>query len=257
MKTYSYLGMMLAPLLLIHLFYVLAVVKKNLSVIDTAWGLGFITISLAGLGLAEESSTLEKFLATLVLVWGLRLAVFLHLRNSGKPEDYRYAQWRKDWGEKTNRIAYVKVYILQWGLMLVVGLPIFGVHNSHAQVGFWQILGASLWLVGLLWESVADAQKSRFKAIPGNEHRLCQVGLWRLSRHPNYFGEALLWWGIGFAAIHDHNYWVLLGPAFINFLLLKVSGVPLIEARHQKNPEYEAYKKVTPTMIPSVTKLWK
>ncbi len=257
MKIPDELLMLLAPLVLIHLFYAVAVIKMNLSVIDTAWGLGFITISACGTWLSRGSSLLENFILMMVVLWGLRLALFIHWRNHGKPEDFRYAQWRKDWGENTNRIAYFKVYLLQWGLMLVVGLPLFAVHGTQASLGFFQWLGLLIWLVGLLWESVADFQKSFFKAQAGNAHKLCNIGLWRLSRHPNYFGEALLWWGIGIAAIHDAKYWVLLGPAFINFLLLKVSGVPLIEARHEKNPEYQKYKQETPTLIPALNKLLK
>jgi steroid 5-alpha reductase family enzyme len=257
MNMSDQLLMLLAPLILIHLFYIVAVLKKNLSVIDTAWGLGFIAISSVGCWLSRGSSLLENFLLMMVLLWGLRLALFIHWRNHGKPEDFRYAEWRKDWGDKTNRIAYFKVYLLQWGLMLVVALPITAVHGSGARLGFFQWSGLFLWLVGLLWESVADFQKSHFKSLPANSHKLCNIGLWRLSRHPNYFGEALLWWGIGIAAIHDDKYWVLLGPAFINFLLLKVSGVPLIEARHENNPDYQKYKQETPTLIPSLTKLLK
>jgi steroid 5-alpha reductase family enzyme len=257
MKNNDYLWMALGSLVLIHFFYVLAVMKKNLSVIDTAWGLGFVIMAFIGSSLAAYSSPQENLVFSMVVIWGLRLALFLHHRNSGKPEDFRYAKWRQDWAERTNSIAYFKVYLLQWLLMLIVGLPIFGVHEAISHIGFIQLLGVGLWVLGLSWESVADAQKSRFKSIAGNENRLCQIGLWRLSRHPNYFGEALLWWGIGLTSFQTDHFWVLLGPAFINFLLLKVSGVPLIEARHAQNPEYEAYKKVTPTMIPSVTKLCK
>jgi steroid 5-alpha reductase family enzyme len=257
MEKQHFVWMSLAPLILIHLFYFIAVRKKNLSVIDTAWGLGFVLIALTGCWQSSFKSLHENLIMIMVFLWGLRLSVFLHFRNKDRPEDYRYAQWRKDWGERVNQIAYFKVYLLQWLLMLIVSLPLFGVHGSASPIKFTHGVGFILWSLGLIWESVADYQKSKFKSQPGHENRLCQVGLWRLSRHPNYFGEILLWWGIGVAALHDHNYWVLLGPGFINFLLLKVSGVPLIEARHLNNADYQAYKNVTPTLIPSVTKLWK
>lgn len=250
--------MILAPIILIHIFYGWAVAKKNLSVIDTAWGLGFILLAAMGCFLSGFNSLRENVLFLMVLLWGLRLAIFIHVRNHGKGEDFRYASWRKDWGEKTNLIAYFKVYWLQLVLMLMVGLPIFAVHENGDDVfSSLNFLGLGIWLFGLSWESIADFQKSQFKKIKGNEHKVFQGGLWSLSRHPNYFGEATLWWGIALMSVNQGHYLGLIGAAFISFLLLKVSGVPLVEKKQEHNPEYQIYASHTPVFVPSLSKILK
>ena len=247
------LYMIVGPLVLIHIFFITAVIKKNLSVIDTAWGLGFIFITLTGCFLNGWNNSRENIVMLLVTIWGIRLTSFIHFRNSGKPEDFRYANWRKEWGQKTNIIAYFKVYLLQFGLMVIVGTPLFASHlNNNQNLMWFNYLGMAIWLTGLIWESVADLQKSRFKANVKNQTKVLQSGLWAYSRHPNYFGEAFLWWGISLVSLDGTNLWAIIGPAFLTFLLWKVSGVPLVEKRHEKNPEYIAYKEKTPVLIPSV-----
>lgn len=182
--------MALGPLGLIHVTYYFAVKKNDLSVIDTTWGLGFIALSLIGNILSQFSNPREILILVMVLLWGLRLSLFIHSRNKGKPEDYRYTQMRNNWGENANRTAYFKVYLLQFGLMLVVGLPIFAIHFSGpSEFLFLDYFGFGLWLVGLLWEAVSDYQKSEFKKT--HKHEICDVGLWFYSRHPNYFGEII------------------------------------------------------------------
>jgi len=244
--------MIFGPILLIHIFYGVAVLKKNLSVIDTAWGLGFILMATIGSTLSQWDKLREIVVLAMVVLWGARLSLFIHLRNRGKGEDFRYANWRKDWGENTNVIAYFKVYWLQIFLMIIVGLPIFAAHASvNPQLSWINILGIILWLLGLAWESVADYQKNKFKSNPANQNKVFQGGVWAYSRHPNYFGEAFLWWGIALVSLDGKNSWALLGPAFLTLLLWKVSGVPLVEQRHEGNPDYQAYKARTPVLIPS------
>jgi steroid 5-alpha reductase family enzyme len=250
--------MLIGPIFLIHIVYGTAVYKKNLSLIDTAWGLGFILISLGGIYSSALEGAKENMIFLLVLIWGLRLSLFIHSRNSGKGEDFRYANWRREWGERTNIIAYFKVYWLQFLLMMIVGLPLFSVHlDKESNFSALNIFGILIWVVGFLWEAIADHQKNVFKKNPQNQHKVFQGGLWALSRHPNYFGEALLWWGIGMTAFEIHYWWAMLGPLFITFLLWKVSGVPLVEARHAQNPEYQAYASHTPVLIPDLRKIFK
>jgi steroid 5-alpha reductase family enzyme len=245
--------MFLGPLLLIHYFYILAVIKKNLSVIDTAWGLGFVILALLGCLDSKFSNPKENLLLILTSLWGLRLAIFLHLRNHGKPEDFRYAQWRKEWGQRTNQIAYFKVYWLQYFLMLIVALPIIGSHHSAVRsLSFLNILGLFCWMLGMFWEVMADHQKNEFKKREENKNKFISSGLYKFSRHPNYFGETLLWWGIGLIGFNGSNYWIMMGPLFLNFLLLKVSGVPMLENRHKENPAYQEYALRTPKLIPSI-----
>lgn len=248
--------MLAGPLLLIHILYIIAVLKTDFSVIDIGWGLGFVLIGSIGAFLSDFTYGLENLLFALIALWGLRLAGFLYLRNKGRPEDYRYKDMRTRWKDKANRDAYFKVFLLQYGLMLIVALPIFSAHFAQkSEIGVMNLLGVLVSLFGLLWESVADAQKNAFKKRPGNAHKLCNQGLWSLSRHPNYFGEILFWYGIFFVSFHGERFWSLLGPLFIHFLLLKVSGIPLIEKKHENDPEYEAYKKTTPKLVPALSKL--
>lgn len=246
------------PLLLIHLCFFLAVLKKNFSLIDVIWSLGFISISLTGCLLNQFSNWRENLIFFLVLLWGLRLSGFLFMRNAGKPEDYRYASMRKDWGGNANSSAYFKIFWLQYSLMLFISLPLIVAHFYPArEVMLLDYLGFILWSLGFTWEAIADYQKNKFKQIPGNLQKICQIGLWQYSRHPNYFGEATLWWGKFFITASTGNFWGLLGVTLLNFLLLKVSGVPLIEKRHDANPEYQQYKKDTPTLIPSIANILK
>lgn len=245
---------LLGPLLLIHLFYFVAVAKKNLSVIDTAWGLGFIVLASIGCLTSSWKDPRENVIFFMVLIWGIRLALYLHFRNHKQKEDFRYAEMRSRWGEKTNITAYFKVYLLQYALMLVVSLPILTAHSSagKSSLNLLNYLGIFLWAIGLTWEAVADYQKSEFKKDPKNKDRVFQGGLWSLSRHPNYFGESLLWWGIAFVSYSPHHYLGFVGASFITFLLIKVSGVPLIEKRQENNPEYAAYAAKTPMFIPNL-----
>lgn len=234
-------------------WFVLALVRKDNSLADVAWGLGFILIA----GLTSSSSPtwpVRKALANaLVLAWGLRLFIYILLRNRKKGEDFRYAGWRRKWGRLFVVRSYLQVFLLQGLFMLVVSLPvvIINADRQAAPVNGLDILGAGLWLLGFLLESVADAQLHRFKKEPVNRGRVMTCGLWKYSRHPNYFGESLMWWGLSLAALSATNGWLaVLSPALLTFLLLKVSGVPLLERRYAGNPEFEAYAARTSVFLP-------
>jgi steroid 5-alpha reductase family enzyme len=250
--------MALVPLILLHLTYILSVKHKNFSFIDIAWGLGFIGISTTGLMLNNFSTIREITGTILVLFWGLRLATYLFLRSHGKPEDFRYATWRTEWGPRANTIAYFKIFWLQFFLMLMTGLPLFLIHaQEKSSLNWLDYLGICCWLIGFAWESIADYQKNNFKKNPSNKNKICQKGLWSLSRHPNYFGEALLWWGVGIISFAGGSITGLVGPLFLNFLLLKISGVPLIEKRHQNLPDFKDYQMTTPRFVPSLKKIFR
>ncbi len=249
--------MCLSSFILLNINYLIAISKLNFGLIDIAWGLGFILISLTGSVLNEFSSIKENLIFIFVLIWGLRLSIYLATRNIGAPEDYRYQDMRRRWSKSANFQAYFKIYLLQFFLMQIVAIPIFNAHfEKNFNLSVINYFGIFLWLFGFTWETIADYQKSTFKKNPQNKHLLCQVGLWNLSRHPNYFGEAILWWGIGLISFTQEKFWVLIGPAFIHFLLLKVSGIPLIEKRHEKHPDFKDYKQSTPAFIPRITKLF-
>jgi steroid 5-alpha reductase family enzyme len=227
-------------------FYVLGSWKRNHGLVDIAWGLGIGCLA-ARLAWAMRGSPLQLLQTVLVVLWSLRLSVYLFLRNWGKPEDFRYAAWREKWRGSWWWRSFFQVYALQGALQLLVVFPLMLVFRDGVQeVGMVEVMGAGLSLLGLLIETIADAQKFFFKRDPGNRERIMQSGLWRYSRHPNYFGEAVFWWGIGLMALRVEWGWIgLLSPLLMNWLLLKVSGVPMLEERWVLRPEFEEYRRRT------------
>lgn len=240
-----------ASLMLFTLTYLVAVVKKDNSLVDITWGLGFILLSVLGF-LYSQLGLRQLVLAILVAFWGTRLAAHIKVRNRGKREDFRYANWRRDWGRWWVVRSYLQIYLLQWALMLLVAIPILTVMLTPTSP-FWLLdyLGIIIWLVGFYFETVGDWQLARFKRDPSNKNKLITTGLWAWTRHPNYFGETTLWWGIGILAFaQTNNLFVFLGPATITFLLLKVSGIPLLEKKYQNRKDWESYVQRTPAFFP-------
>ena len=238
----------------VHLLFMLAILRKDNSIIDIAWGLGFVLVAW---GLYFQSPHPNAWsLLIPVSLWGIRLSVYLFIRNrrSGK-EDWRYAAWREQWGSWVYVRAYLQVFLLQGLFMWIISLPLMG--SSNLMHFTWlQILGGMIFLTGFLWESFADAQLLRFKAKTENKGKVMRSGLWRLSRHPNYFGEMLVWWGIFLISISWVPWYIgILSPLTISGLLWKVSGVPMLEQKYADNPDYQAYIKSTPALIPSLKKI--
>jgi steroid 5-alpha reductase family enzyme len=232
--------------------FLLAQRLRNNSIVDIAWGLGFIFVT-AALFLREPVLHPAKALVmALVLIWGLRLSAHIFSRNRGKPEDFRYAKMRKDWGRAVVVKSFVFIFMLQGLLMLVVALPIIVVFGSPARpLGALNVAGALLFAAGFLFEVVGDRQLAAHIHDSANKGRLMTGGLWSTTRHPNYFGEATLWWGIGLTALPSANGWVgLVGPLTITLLLLFVSGVPFLERRYAGRPDWEAYKARTSIFVP-------
>ena len=241
---------------LFHLFYFVALLKKDFSIIDTAWGLAFLTIFISSyFAFPVQKGIRELVLGALILVWALRLSGYIFYRSlkTGK-EDYRYAAWREEWGEKANITAYFRVYWLQTVLALLTAshLIVLNAFESQAPFGNWKdFLGLTFWVIGFFFEAVGDFQKNRFKSDPQNKGRVMTSGLWRYTRHPNYFGEALLWWGSFFICLnHAPFYFVIWGPLLLHFFLLKVSGVAMLERKYEGNEEFSEYAKQTNSFLP-------
>lgn len=250
----DYLDLAIFPFGLVHFAYVLSITKRNFGLIDIFWGAGIGSFALAALLFGQGAGPRLVIISLMVILWATRLSLFLYKRNMGHEEDYRYAEMRKSWGKQANAIAYGKIFILQFVLMLVIALPVWTVYRSTSSPLHWpDYVGLGIWGLGLFWEALADRQKSAFKKE--NPDAICRVGLWSLSRHPNYFGESLLWWGIALVSFGTGNALGFISPAVLTFSLLKVSGIPLIEKRHAGEPEYEDYKRSTPKFIPSLSKL--
>ena len=238
------------------IIFIIAQIKKNNSIVDIAWGPGFFFIALLQL-LLKDNPDINHFIITgAIFIWALRLSAHIYLRSRGKGEDFRYAQWRKDWGEKAVVNAFVRVFMLQGLIMLFVALPIMIVfYNSSGSLTIFSYIGLLVFIFGLLFESIGDYQLVQFKKDNNNKGKIIKSGLWKFSRHPNYFGEAVLWWGIGIYTIGMKLFFVaLIGPLSLNLLLIFVSGIPLLEKKYEGNPEWEEYKKKTPAFIPVLGK---
>jgi len=238
--------------LYMSLWFVLSLVKKRNDVADVAWGLGFVLlvwVSFFGGGVESSRGIL---VGLLVSIWGIRLAWHIHARNKGRAEDYRYAKWREEWGKWFYLRSYMQVYLLQGILLFLIVLPILLINKSISTgLNYLDFIGVAVWLVGFIFESVGDAQLARFIKDKNNKGKLMQSGLWRYTRHPNYFGEVTMWWGIGIIALSVPNgIYGIIGPLTITFLILKVSGIPMLEKKMEENTEFVEYKKRTSIFFP-------
>lgn len=237
--------------------FFIAQAQRNNGLIDIAWGLGFVFSALVSFAVGAPKGAVPMVITLCVVVWGLRLTWHLARRNLGKPEDFRYADMRRSWNPKTFYLKmFFRIYVLQLVLNYLINLPaIFTNLHGQASWGFLSTLGLVIWLVGFFFESVGDSQLKKFKADPANKGKLIKSGLWKYSRHPNYFGEATQWWGIYFMAISgNNNYWLVISPVVITLFLLYVSGVPLLEKKYAGRPDWEAYKSITPKFFPGKPK---
>jgi steroid 5-alpha reductase family enzyme len=232
--------------------FVLALRLKNNGVVDVAWGLGFTVVTAALFTREPALYPAKALVMALVLVWGLRLSIHIFMRNAGKPEDFRYAKMRQNWGKTAPVKSFFFIFMLQGLLMLVVSLPVTVLFSSPARpLGALDVIGALVFAMGFFFEVVGDRQLAAHVRDPGNKGKLMTRGLWSATRHPNYFGEATLWWGIGLIELRSANGWAaLIGPIAITFLLLFVSGVPLLEKKYAGRPDWEAYKAKTPKFFP-------
>ena len=234
------------------LAFVVALIKKDNSIVDVGWGLGFILVALVTFFARGDREPQQILVTVLVLIWGLRLATHVFLRNRGKGEDPRYKKWREEWGGNFVIRSYLQVFLLQGCLLLLVVLPVIIINSYPEGSAVWPgAIGAVIWVVGFLFEAVGDYQLVRFVGDPQNRGKIMDRGLWRYTRHPNYFGEVTQWWGIFIIALATPYGWVgIIGPLVITALILRVSGIPMLEERFAGNPEWEAYKKRTSVFIP-------
>ncbi|WP_321366412.1 DUF1295 domain-containing protein [uncultured Desulfuromusa sp.] len=244
-------------LIFMTLVFFVALWRKDNSIVDIAYGLAFVLVSWTGFLSYGSSHSRQFLLLTLITIWGLRLATHISLRKRREDgEDPRYRQWRESWGKTFIWRSFLQIFMLQGTIIFLVSLPILLVINKPGgELGTLDLLGLLIWLIGFTFEAVGDWQLLRFKQSSANRGRIIQSGLWRYTRHPNYFGEATLWWGIMLIALNSPSGWLaVISPLLINFLLLKVSGIPMLESKYQGNAEFAAYKNRTNAFFPWMPK---
>lgn len=232
-------------------WFALAVYKKRNDVADIAWGLGYLLICVY-LIFTFPPSGVSVLLYILVTAWGLRLSIYIYTRNKNKKEDFRYKQWREEWGSSFYWRSYLQVFLLQAFLLLIIISPV--IHAADKTPQKWNAftwIGLCCWLFGFYFQALADRQLAVFKKQVANPGDIMQTGLWKYSRHPNYFGEILMWWGIFIITIPiAHSYYFIISPLTITLLLVFVSGIPMLEKKYRGNAAYEDYKKRTNALIP-------
>ncbi len=244
----------LAILGLMAAVWLLSLVLRDASIVDSLWGTGFVISYWLYFALTPDGYPARKLLlGILVTAWGLRLSLHIFTRNRGKGEDFRYAQWRAEGGSRWWWQSFFKVFFLQGVLMWLVSAPLLAAQVSSlpARLGWLDALGALVWGVGFYFEAVGDWQLARFKANSANRGKLLTSGVWRYTRHPNYFGDAAQWWGFGLFALSAGGFYTLFSPLLMTWLLLRVSGVAMLEKSLKDNkPGYAEYVENTSAFIP-------
>jgi steroid 5-alpha reductase family enzyme len=250
-------GVMLASALAILIVmlttWVVSVVIRNASIVDIVWGLGFVVVAWVARIVGDGNDARQWLLTLLTTLWGLRLAGYLAWRNTGHGEDYRYRNMRKRWGSRFPLISLVTVFGLQGTLMWIVSLGVqLGQADDSPDLGVIALVGVIVYVIGLVFETVGDAQLTRFKADPNSAGKVMDKGLWRYTRHPNYFGDACVWWGLSLiAAETGGGAWGLIGAAVMTYFLRRVSGVTLLERSLKKRREgYLEYIERTSAFFP-------
>lgn len=249
-----YLVNLLAVVMLMVVGWVFSVHRRNVTIVDSLWGMGFVLIAWLTWFQADGYWGRKLLIALLTTIWGQRLTIYLTWRNHGKGEDPRYAQWRRASGESFWFTSLFKVFLLQALFLWVIALSIQAGQDGNGPTGLvlTDIIGLSIWLAGFVFETVGDWQMAKFKSIEANRGRVMRHGLWKYTRHPNYFGECLIWWGLFIIAVSDpQNWWTVISPVAITVVLLKMTGIPLTEKLIvQKRPEYADYIQTTSAFIP-------
>jgi steroid 5-alpha reductase family enzyme len=235
--------------------WVLSLIRNNVTHVDSMWSLFFVIAGTTCAALIDDYSTRSALCLGLVTLWALRLFVYLTWRNWGPHEDSRYEQIRNNNQPHFWLKSIYIIFGLQAVLAWLISLVLFGAIASSAPINVLDYLGAALFLFGFIWESIADWQLSRFKANKNNAGKVLNTGLWRLSRHPNYFGEACVWWAFYLIALAGGAWWAIISPILMTLLLLKVSGVSLLESTiTERRPAYADYIKNTSAFIPNFKK---
>jgi steroid 5-alpha reductase family enzyme len=251
----TYLYSLIPVIVMMSLGWGYSLYKANVNIVDSLWPLMFLVMTSVVLLSLENVTYRSLVIFMLVLIWSLRLALHLSMRNWGKQEDHRYRQIRQ---RNLPHFGYKSLYIvfgLQALLAWIISVPLLTAMTALAHIFWIDLLAVLLWLTGFMFESVADYQLVRFRRFNSNKGRVLNTGLWRYSRHPNYFGEFCIWWSFYLFAASAGAWWTVFAPIIMTVLLLRVSGVSLMEKDiQQRRPEYEQYIKLTNSFFPGPPK---
>ena len=245
-----------AGLLLLYMccMFIVGLKARDNSLVDIAYGPAFLFACWGAWFLSGESTLhfRSMLILTLLTLWGLRLGLHIGLRHHGRGEDFRYRKFREEWGDTIIWRSFLQIYMLQGAVVLVVATTVLLTIGAPGDGWVWSdLLGVMLFCLGFFFETISDWQLTVFKRGGANKGKIIMHGLWRYSRHPNYFGEATLWWGIFFVGLASpYGIYGLISPLAIAFLLLKVSGIPMLEVKYQGNPDFDAYKARTNSFFP-------
>ena len=241
-------------LVLLILLWVVSVFIKNVSIVDLFWGFGFVVINTFYVLSSSEVTARQLLVLVLVSVWGLRLSVYLAWRNIGKAEDFRYQEFRRKYGpERYWWFSFFQTFLLQGVLMMLISTPLLGANFGEQNSGLqWlDYAGILVWIIGFSFEAGGDFQLARFKSNPQNKGKVLNTGFWKYTRHPNYFGDSAVWWSYALFCIAAGSYWLSLGSVLMTLLIIKVSGVALLEiSLTNTKPQYSEYIRKTNAFIP-------
>jgi steroid 5-alpha reductase family enzyme len=244
----------LVILALMTVLWLVSLLLRNSSIVDIFWGAGFVFAAWTCFALTPSGAEARRLaIAILTSLWGLRLTLHILRRNWGKPEDFRYQKWREESGANWWWFSFFKVFFLQGVLMWVISAPLLAAQISPqpASLGVLDLIGLLLWAIGFFFETVGDSELSRFINNPANKGKVMRYGLWRYTRHPNYFGDSTQWWGFYLFALAAGGWWTVFSPILMTFLLVKVSGVALLDkAMAKRKPGYLEYMQTTSSFFP-------
>jgi len=229
--------------------------REDVSIVDSLWSLMFLAGALTYIIAAENFTERNVLLLVLVTIWATRLSVFLTIRNWGEEEDRRYREIRANNQPLFNLKSLYIIFGLQAALAWIISVPLLYAFSSETSIGFVEVFAACLWLIGFVFEAIADLQLYRFKSNTENKGKVLDTGLWAYSRHPNYFGEFLIWWAYFLFALSAGAWWTMFSPILMTLLLLKVSGVSLMEKGiTERRSSYRQYIETTNTFFPGKPK---
>jgi len=239
---------------LMTVLWIVSILITNVSIVDLFWGTGFIILNGWYFLASQVSTSRQIILLVMVTIWGLRLSLYLAVRNIGKGEDFRYREFRKKYGEKNYWwISFFQTFLLQGVLMWLISSTLWGANQNLNKNGLNIIdyLALLVWIIGFAFETGGDYQLAKFKSNIANKGKILSSGFWRYTRHPNYFGDAAVWWGYGLLCIAAGQYWYLWGSILMTLLIIKVSGVALLEKTLKvQKPQYMDYIQKTNAFIP-------